>query len=60
MKKGLTESMRCARSGGKSEPASTIQETFLERGGGEKRRAPKAEKDPPPPRILKTGGLGGR
>lgn len=60
MKRGLTESMRFARSGGKSEPASTIHETVFERGGGEKRRAPKAEKDPAPPRILKTGGLGGR
>jgi hypothetical protein len=29
--------------GGKSEPASTIQDTVLERGGGEKSRAPRAE-----------------
>jgi hypothetical protein len=28
---------------GKSEPLSTIQETVLERGGGEKMRAPRAE-----------------
>jgi hypothetical protein len=55
-----TESMRVAKSGGKSEPASTIQETVFARGGGEKMRAPKAAYDPPPPRMLKTGGLGGR
>jgi hypothetical protein len=46
--------------GGKSEPLSTIQETDCETGGGEKRRAPSAEKEPAPPRMLKTGGLGGR
>jgi hypothetical protein len=45
---------------GKSEPLSTIQETVWERGGGEKRRAPSAEYDPAPPRMSKTGGLGGR
>lgn len=45
---------------GKSEPRSTIQETVLEIGGGEKMRAPRAEKEPPPPRMSKTGGLGGR
>jgi len=28
---------------GKSEPVDTIHETVLERGGGEKRRAPRAE-----------------
>jgi len=37
------EEMSVARSGGKSDPASTIQETVLERGGGERRRAPRAE-----------------
>jgi hypothetical protein len=54
------DSMTEVRGGGKSDPTSTIQETVLERGGGENRRAPRAEKDPPPPRILKTGGVGGR
>ncbi len=39
----LTESMSAASSGGKSEPASTIQETVLVRGTGENRRAPNAE-----------------
>ncbi len=29
--------------GGKSEPLSTIQDTVRDRGGGEKRRAPRAE-----------------
>lgn len=45
---------------GKSEPASIIQETVRESGGGEKRRAPRAENAPPPPRMSKTGGFGGR
>lgn len=45
---------------GKSEPLSTIQETVLERGGGEKRRAPKAEYEPAPPRTSYTEGVGGR
>lgn len=45
---------------GKSEPASIIHETVLERGGGENRRAPRAEYAPPPPRISNTGGFGGR
>ena len=48
------------RSPGKSLPLSTIQETVLERGGGERSRAPSAENVPPPPRILNTGGFGGR
>lgn len=37
------EEIMSARSGGKSEPASTIQETVLERVEGEKMRAPRAE-----------------
>lgn len=37
---------------GKSLPLSIIQETVLDSGGGEKRRAPKAENAPAPPRIL--------
>lgn len=45
---------------GKSDPLSTIQDTALERGGGEKIRAPIAEKDPDPPRTSNTGGFGGR
>lgn len=39
------------RESGKSDPLSTIQETVLERGGEEKRRAPRAEKEPAPPRM---------
>lgn len=45
---------------GKSDPWSTIQETVWESGGGEKRRAPRAEYDPAPPMMSKTGGFGGR
>jgi hypothetical protein len=45
---------------GKSDPLSTTQETVFESGGGEKRRAPRAEKEPAPPRMSNTGGLGGR
>ncbi len=48
------------RLGGKSDPLSTIQEIVRDRGGGENSRAPRAENEPPPPRISKTGGLGGR
>jgi hypothetical protein len=45
---------------GKSDPLSTTQETVFERGGGDKRRAPRAEKEPDPPRTSKTDGFGGR
>ena len=45
---------------GKSEPLSTTHDTVLDSGGGENRRAPKAEYDPEPPKISKTGGVGGR
>lgn len=49
-----------SRDAGKSEPWSTIQETVGASSEGEKRRAPSAEKEPAPPRMLKTGGVGGR
>jgi hypothetical protein len=45
---------------GKSEPLSTTHDTVLDSGGGEKRRAPRAEYDPDPPKMSKTGGVGGR
>ena len=37
--------------GGKSDPLSTTHETVLERGGGEKNRAPRAAYEPAPPKI---------
>jgi len=46
--------------GGKSEPLSTIQDTVRDRGGGEKKRAPSAEKEPAPPSMSYTEGVGGR
>ena len=45
---------------GKSDPLSTIQDTVRDRGGGEKKRAPRAEKDPAPPNMSCTEGVGGR
>ena len=45
---------------GKSLPLSMIQETVRDKGGGEKSRAPRAEYEPPPPKMSNTGGLGGR
>lgn len=36
---------------GKSDPLSTIHATVLERGGGEKIRAPRAENEPAPPKM---------
>jgi hypothetical protein len=45
---------------GKSDPLSTIQETVFERGGGERRRAPRAEYEPAPPNTSYTDGFGGR
>lgn len=54
------DSICSVRLGGKSDPLSTIQETVLDNGGGENKRAPKAEKDPAPPSMSKTGGVGGR
>lgn len=54
------ESMRVVMDEGKSEPVDMTQETVLERGGGEKRRAPRAEYVPAPPGTSKTGGVGGR
>jgi hypothetical protein len=53
------ELMRAVRLEGKSEPASTIQPIVLERGGGERRRAPRAEYVPAPPMMFKDGGVGG-
>lgn len=44
------------REDGKSEPASMIQPQVLERGGGERRRAPRAEYEPAPPRMLYCAG----
>lgn len=46
------------RAGGKSLPWSTTHPMREERGGGEKRRAPKAAKEPAPPSIFLTGGRG--
>lgn len=43
------------RSEGKSVPASMIQPTDLDLGGGEKRRAPMAEKVPAPPMMFVWG-----
>ena len=54
------DSICSVRLGGKSDPLSTIQETVLDNGGGENNRAPRAENDPAPPRMSKTGGVGGR
>ena len=46
--------------GTNAETLSTIQEMVFEIGGGEKSRAPKAEKEPAPPKISYTGGVGGK
>ena len=46
------EDMSVLAEAGKSYPLSTIQPTLLESGGGEKRRAPRAEKVPAPPRDV--------
>lgn len=54
------EEMRSVIEGGKSVPWSTIQPTDLDKGGGEKRRAPRAEYEPAPPRMSRAGGRGGR
>ena len=43
---------------GKSDPSSIIQDIVFDKGGGEKRRAPRAEYEPAPPRTSKTGGFG--
>lgn len=50
------DEMVSCRSGGKSVPASMIQPTDLDSGGGEKRRAPMAEKVPAPP-IMSFWGI---
>ena len=42
-------------SGGKSVPSSIIQPTELDRGGGERRRAPIAEYVPAPPMMFVLG-----
>ena len=44
---------------GKSDPSSIIQDIVFDKGGGEKRRAPRAEYEPAPPRTSKIGGFGG-
>jgi hypothetical protein len=51
--------MKSRSSGGKSEPQSTIQPTDFDLGGGENRRAPRAEYAPAPPTMSLTGGFGG-
>lgn len=61
MRQYVSQSARYWRNaGGKSEPQSTIHPTERDAtGGGEKMRAPNAEKDPAPPGISRTGGVGG-
>ncbi len=48
-------SIKTLNSGGKSDPISTIQETYLEFASPAARRAPRAAYVPAPPRIFSAG-----